>query len=205
MSTMVSDPRDYFSRFIPERDALLRAMETEAQREQIPIIGPVVGQLLYILARSAGARRVLELGTARGYSALWLARACSENNGRLVTIEGNPAHVEKARANVHRAGFQHCVECITGDAFEEMSAMPDGSFDFVFVDIDKVHYPRIPEPCAGLLAGGGMLVVDNIGFSEADSLNRSIAADKRFSSVLVYSLLPGHAPEHDGLCLALRS
>jgi predicted O-methyltransferase YrrM len=70
MSDIVDNPEEYFGQFVPERDPLLIDLETEASREEIPITGPVVGELLYVLARATGAKRILELGTATGYSAI---------------------------------------------------------------------------------------------------------------------------------------
>ena len=82
MSRMIPDPEGYFRKFVPSRDSLLLEMEEEARQEGIPIVGPVVGELLYILVCASGAVQILELGTATGYSAIYLARACDELNGR---------------------------------------------------------------------------------------------------------------------------
>ncbi len=76
MSNIVDQPEHYFRQFIPKREELLIELEAEAEREDIPITGPVVGELLCILACAAKARRILELGTATGYSAIFLAKAC---------------------------------------------------------------------------------------------------------------------------------
>ena len=84
MSELVDHPEAYFRRFLPARDRLLLELEKEAEREEIPIVGPVVGELLHILAKAVQAERILELGTATGYSTIFLARALS-TSGRLVT------------------------------------------------------------------------------------------------------------------------
>jgi hypothetical protein len=81
--SMIPDMENYFRGFIPRRDALLRELEEEAKRESIPIVGPVVGELLYILARMSGAKNILELGTATGYSGIYLARALAPG-GKIV-------------------------------------------------------------------------------------------------------------------------
>ena len=104
MSSVVSDPETYFRALIPDRSDLLRRLEAEADREAIPIVGPVVGLLLYILARSIGARRILELGTATGYSAIFLAEACRESGGKVITLEADPAMAARARRNAEAAG-----------------------------------------------------------------------------------------------------
>lgn len=87
MRVMIPEPEAYFSRRLPRRSPLLKRLEAQAEAEDIPIVGPVVGELLYIMARISRARRLLELGTATGYSAIYLAEACREVGGRLVTLE----------------------------------------------------------------------------------------------------------------------
>ena len=82
MTELVKNPEEYFKQFIPPRSALLKEMEEEAFREDIPIIGPVVGELLFILARLIRAERILELGTATGYSAIFLAEAFENLKGQ---------------------------------------------------------------------------------------------------------------------------
>ena len=87
MSKMIPNPEAYFRQLVPTRDALLMALEQEAEEEGIPIVGPVVGALLFILTRATQARQILELGTATGYSTIHLARACEALEGRVVTLE----------------------------------------------------------------------------------------------------------------------
>ena len=87
MSDIVDNPEEYFGQFVPDRDPLLSDLEAEARKEEIPIVGPVVGELLYVLVCATGARRILELGTASGYSAIFLARACRILNGTVMTLE----------------------------------------------------------------------------------------------------------------------
>ena len=86
MSAMMPDLEGYFRGLAPG-DALLQELEDEATREAIPIVGPVVGELLFVLARATGAARILELGTATGYSGIFLGRACAGITGRVITLE----------------------------------------------------------------------------------------------------------------------
>ena len=97
MSEMVENPEIYFSKHIPARDSLLIKLEEEARNENIPIVGPVVGELLFLLARITQAKRILELGTATGYSAIFLARACKTFDGKVVTLENNSEMVARAQ------------------------------------------------------------------------------------------------------------
>jgi len=115
---MIPSPEAYFGKFLPARDPLLQHMEQEAQRENIPIIGPVMGELLYLLTTLGQARRVLELGTATGYSTLFLARACRAFGGRVLTVESDPQMAARARANFQTADLADTIELRQGDALD---------------------------------------------------------------------------------------
>jgi caffeoyl-CoA O-methyltransferase len=203
MSELIKNPEKYFRRFIPKRSALLKELEEEALREDIPIIGPVVGELLFILARIIRAERILELGTATGYSAIFLAEAFENLKGQIITLENNPAMAARARTNFKRAGFDDQIKIRLGDAIEEMKKihMP---FDLIFMDIDKVDYDTALPYCCDLLRQNGLLVADNVGFEDADPFNTAIFSSNEFRPVSLFSFLPLHSPEKDGLCLALR-
>ena len=204
MSDMIQNPEAYFRQFVPARDVLLQELEDEARREDIPIVGPVVGELLYILARTTQAGRILELGTATGYSTIYFARACETHQGRVVTLEIDRDMAHRALANIKKAGLEHLVENRAGDALKEMAAL-QGPFDLIFLDIEKADYIRVLPDCGRLLRNGGLLVADNTGFKDADEFNRAIMNDPRWRAVNLLALLPLHSPEQDGLCLALRT
>ncbi|OQX27700.1 MAG: hypothetical protein BWK80_03990 [Desulfobacteraceae bacterium IS3] len=203
MSEMIPNLEEYFRQFVFSGDVLLSELETEAREEQIPIIGPLVGELLYILAAATKARRILELGTATGYSGIYLAKACEISDGKLVTLEKSPGLAKRAQVNFEKAGLAHRVEIRMGDASDEMKMMKD-SFDFIFLDIDKEYYLGVLGECQRLLRKGGLLVADNVGFKDADAFNRAISERREWRSVKLLSFLPFHSPEKDGLCLALR-
>jgi len=204
MSKMHPDLKEYFRQFVPSRDPLLLELEEEAHREEIPIIGPVVGDLLHLLARVTQTRQILELGTATGYSAIYLARACETLDGRLVTLEMEQTLAARARTNFQRAGLEHRIDLIVGNALDEMSTM-NGPFDLISLDIDKEFYLDVLTDCRRLLKKGGLFVVDNVGFEEADNFNRAIFNSPEWETVHLLSFLPLHSPEHDGLCLATRT
>jgi predicted O-methyltransferase YrrM len=203
MSVLIKNPEKYFKQFIPPRSALLKELEEEAVLEDIPIIGPVVGELLFILAKIVRAERILELGTATGYSAIFLAEAFENLKGQIVTIENDPAMAARAGKNFKRAGFDHQIEIRVGDAIEEMKKIP-ASFDLIFMDIDKIDYDRALPHCSYLLRKNGLLVADNVGFEDADAFNTAIFSSQEWRTVSLFSFLPLHSPEKDGLCLALR-
>ncbi len=203
MPPIMENPETYFRQFIAPRSALLKELEEEARREKIPIIGPVVGELLFILAKIIRAEKILELGTATGYSAIFLSEAFENSKGRVITLENDSAMAERARKNVQRAGFEKQVEIRLGDALELMGTIQP-FFDMIFMDIDKADYIRALPHCSRLLRTNGLLVADNVGFEDAEPFNASIYASKEFRSVSLFSFLPFHSPENDGICFALR-
>jgi predicted O-methyltransferase YrrM len=200
---MLENPEAYFKKFIHPRDELLTTLEEEAEREDIPIIGPLVGELLSILARVTRATSILELGTATGYSAIFLARGCEAAKGRVISLESNPDMAIRAKLNIHKAGFANRVEVRVGDAMKEIKKMQT-FFDLIFMDIEKNYYIRALPDCHRLLKPGGLLVADNVAFKDADDFNHTIFNHPGWQSVNLYSFLPLHSPEHDGLCLAVR-
>jgi caffeoyl-CoA O-methyltransferase len=200
---MIADLEGHFRELVPGRDDLLLALEQEAREEGIPIVGPVVGHLLYLLVCAGKARSVLELGTATGYSAIFLGRACRENGGRLTTLEWDPDLAERARVNLRRAGLSTVVEVQVGSALEWLEP-GEGPYDLIFMDLDKEYYLPALAPCRRLLRPGGLLIVDNIGFRGAEPFNRKISSDPDWLSIPLLAFLPGHAPEQDGVMIALR-
>ena len=200
---MIPDLEAYFQNFLPPRTELLRRLEAEADQERIPIVGPVVGELLFILARAMGARRILELGTATGYSAICLAQAVAPESGQVVTLEADPAMAQRARNNIATAGLSDRVEVKIGDAQNLMAAL-NGPFDLVFMDIDKEGYLPALAGCHRLLRLGGLLVVDNTGFQGAADFNQALLTDRRWRAVNLLTMLPQHSPEKDGLALAVK-
>jgi predicted O-methyltransferase YrrM len=203
MSSVVDDPETYFRQWVRSDDPLLRELEEEARIENIPIVGPLVGELLFVLARATRAESILEMGTATGYSAVFLARACALNGGVLVSLEQDSGMASRAQKNIERAGLAKHARVLCADALMEISRMT-GPFDLVFIDIEKADYVRVLPDCHRLLRPGGLLVADNIGFKAADAFNRSVFDNRSWRSVSLFAFLPGHSPERDGLCLALR-
>jgi predicted O-methyltransferase YrrM len=149
----------YVESLIPPRDRVMREMEALARREGIPIVGPVVGRLFHQLALVAGARRVMELGSAIGYSTMWWARAVGPR-GKVWYTDASPANAHDARVFLKRGGVLGRVEIMVGDALESMARVK-GRFDIVFCDIDKPDYPDAFRAAMRRLRRGGLLVADN--------------------------------------------
>lgn len=203
MSKIVDDPENYFRNLIPPRDELMVELELQAEAENIPIIGPVLGELLYILVAATKAKKILELGTATGYSAIYLARACEAVKGLVTTIENNRDMADRAEQNFQQAGVSDRTDIRVGDAVSLVSQL-QGNVDFIFLDIEKQEYVKLLGDCHRLLSPGGLLVADNVGFKDADDFNRTIAGHSEWRSISLFSFLPLHSPENDALCLALR-
>lgn len=204
MSEMMPNLEERFRRLLPPRDELLRELEEEALRDGVPIVGPVVGQLLGILARLSGPGLIIELGSATGYSAVWLARACAETGGRLLSLEFDPALADRARETLARSGAAAHAEVRTGDALEVLAAL-DEPCRMIFLDIEKEDYVRALPAGERLVEPGGLLVADNTGFAGAETFIEAVESSPAWRTVHLLARLPLHSPELDGLTIAQRA
>ena len=195
----------------PVKEALAAAVE-ESRRAGLPEIqiSPSGGRLLGLLAEISGARRILEIGTLGGYSAIHLARALPAD-GFLVSLEINDRHAEVARKNVERAGFSEKVEVRVGDAGELLRALPaDEPFDLTFIDADKEGYPEYLQEALRLSRPGALIVADNAirGGSVLDPEDDSARATRRFNAMLSEderlsaTIIPSIRARIDGLAVA---
>jgi predicted O-methyltransferase YrrM len=119
------------------------------------------GRFLRFLVVSTGAKTVLEIGGANGYSAIWIGLGLRETGGRLVTIEYDPARAKDAEANIKAAGLSDIVRVVPGDAFKAIPGLP-GTFDFVFLDAWKKDYQRFFDLVFPRLDSGGLFVAHNV-------------------------------------------
>jgi len=127
-------------------------------------VSPAQGKLLHLLARIAGARRILEIGTLGAYSTIWMARALPVD-GRVVSLEFNPHHAQVARANIERAGLGSMIEVRTGAALEtlpHLAAEGAGPFDLIFIDADKPNNPGYLDWALKLARPGTVIICDNV-------------------------------------------
>ena len=183
---------DYASELLAPHDEALEAAIAASESAGLPAIqvSPPQGKLLALLAKSIGARTALEFGTLGGYSTIWLGRALPDN-GRLITLEADPAYADVARANVERAGIGALVEVRVGPALETLPKLEVegvGPFDLVFIDADKVNTPSYFAWSLERTRPGGLIVADNVvrGGALVDEANEdpAIAAQRRFHEML---------------------
>jgi len=156
----------YYEALLEPPDPVLEAALRASAAAGLPDIqvSPLQGKLLQLLAKAVRARRILEIGTLGGYSAIWLGRAL-DPGGRLVTLELEPAHAAVARANLLRAGLSDRVEVRVGPAQETLPALAKekgAPFDLVFIDADKPAYPEYLEWAVRLSHEGTVIVADNV-------------------------------------------
>lgn len=163
MTLLLAGLDDYLLSLLPPREEVLARMEEEARRRRIPVVGPAVGRLLAQYARLMGARRVFELGSAIGYSTLWLAHAVGPE-GRVFYTDGSEENAAEARRSFEDAGVAERVTVLTGDALSCLDAT-DGEFDLIFNDVDKEGYPDVVRRAVPRLRRGGLLICDNVLWS----------------------------------------
>src|SRR6202451_218403 len=129
----------YLAGLVPKRDAVISDMERYAKQHDVPIIGPVVARTIYQLARISGAKRIFEMGSAIGYSTIWLARAAGPG-AEVYYTDGDPARARDAQDYFHRAGVTNRIRVQVGDAVEALRKAK-GTFDVIFCDVNKPQYP----------------------------------------------------------------
>jgi predicted O-methyltransferase YrrM len=125
-------------------------------------VEPETAELLGVLIRAAGARRILELGTSNGYSTIWLADAAQATGGRVLSVDVDAGRTEAARANLAAAGLGDSVELRTEDAAATLAGSADGAWEFVFLDAERPAYTAYLPDLVRTLAPGGVLAVDNV-------------------------------------------
>ncbi|GAB7386481.1 O-methyltransferase [Bacillaceae bacterium] len=201
---------DYLSRFVPERTPLLQRLEREAQEEKIPIVDLQTIRLIRMLLLAHRPCRILEIGTAIGYSTIWLADAAP--HARITTIEINHENINRALANFAEAGVRDRIEIIEGDAGE---GLPDHySFDFIFIDAGKMEYRKYVELYLPHLKPGGLIVCDNVLFkglvvgeaSDNERVRAMADSVKMFNEYLAAhpELETCFVPIGDGLSISIR-
>ena len=199
----------YLYDILPKRDPVLAEMERYAKKHDIPIIGPAVGRMIYLLAQISGARRIFEMGSASGYSTIWLARAAGPD-AEVYYTDGDSANAKRACGYFQRAGVNERIQTLTGDAVELIDSVP-GEFDLIFIDVNKHQYPAALRKALPRLRNEGLLITDNVLWSgrvarrapAKDAATRGVQEFNR----MVYSssvLFPVIIPLRDGVAVCRK-
>jgi predicted O-methyltransferase YrrM len=180
----------------PEVTRLLQQIKT-ADTEQLAV-SEEDGHFLRVMVAATGARRILEIGGAYGYSAIWIGLGLRETGGRLTSIEFDPARAKLAAANVRSAGLSDIVTVVPGDAFSEVPKM-SGAFDLVFVDAWKRDYKRFLDLLLPRLAPRGLFLAHNV-VNKQDEMRDFLAAIKNDPRLLTTIV----APSGEGISVSYK-
>lgn len=153
------DVEEYLYSLLPKRDPVISEMEEYADANRVPIIGPAVGRLMALLVQVSGSKRIFEMGSAIGYSTIWLARAAGPK-AQVFYTDGNPENARRAQDYFRKAGVAKRIHVQTGEAMALLKKTP-GKFDFIFNDVDKHQYPDAMRAALPKLKKGGLFVTDN--------------------------------------------
>ena len=206
---------EYIERLFVPRDSALEQGLTDAEQAGLTAISvsPSEGKLLYLIAKMAGAKRVLEIGTLGGYSTTWLARALPAG-GRVVTLELEQRHADVARRNVDRAGVGERIEIRVGpaaDTLRDMIERGEAPFDLIFIDAEKKGYVEYLDLSIRLAHPGTLILADNVirramaptpGDEDSRGIlefNEAVAAHSRLESLI----LPIIRENLDGLSISI--
>src|SRR5277367_4868408 len=198
----------YLAEVVPPRDAVVADMERYAREHNVPIIGPECGRLLDLLTQISGAKRIFEIGSAIGYSAIWFARAAGPQ-AEIYFTDSDPKNAEMARENFKKAGISDRIRILLGDAVDLIDTV-SGEFDIILIDVFKHQYPAALKKSLPRLKHGGLLITDNVLWSgkvtEApkDDQTRGVI---EFNS-MVYSskeLFPVIVPLRDGVAICRKA
>lgn len=199
----VSDAlQKYMDGLVPPRDKVLARMEDEAHRENIPIVDTHEGQLLMLLVRLQGGRRILELGTATGYSGIWMLRGAER--GVLTTFEMDPERAARARANFTEAGYGEAATVIEENAVQGLEKLDD-KFDVCFIDLlnsfrSEEITRQVFDLCMERLEPGGLLMADN-ALRQGEILKPKSQQDR---NVATYNDLVARDARLEGIVIPIR-
>jgi predicted O-methyltransferase YrrM len=203
----------YIRKTIKKSDGMLKELEEFAEEHHVPIVHPEVARLLVVLGKMQKPKRILEVGTAIGYSAI-LFSTVLQPGGIIDTIERYELMAERAKDNIKRAGLENTINVIVGEASEVLECL-DKKYDMIFLDAAKGQYPEFFPHCLRLLSSGGLLISDNVlykGMVASDDLvvRRKKTIVKRLRDYLdslctAEELETSILPVGDGVALSYKS
>ncbi len=204
----VPEVEEYLYAMLPPRDEVLAEMEVEAGKNDIAIVGPAVARVLYQLAVISGAKKIFEMGSAIGYSAVWFARAAGPQ-AEVYFTDSDPKNVDLAKENFRKAGLTDRVHILLGDAVELIDTV-SGEFDIILIDVFKRQYPAALKKSLPRLKHGGLVIADNVLWSgkvtepAKDDDTRGVVEFNK----MVYSsseLFPVIVPLRDGVAVCCKA
>jgi predicted O-methyltransferase YrrM len=196
----------YIYNLLPESPGILSELEQVAKERHVPIVGPLVGRFLYILARASRARRVLEIGTAIGYSAIWFGLAVKQNKGTVITVEIDENIANEAKRNIGRAKLQGTIKVVNGNGLRVVPKLK-GKFDIVFIDESKENYPKYLEMSVNILNKNGLLIADNAlwnGEVVLDNRSEDALAIAKFNELIMKKMPSVIIPARDGVAIGIK-
>lgn len=203
------DVENYVYGLLPARSTVLEEMEEYAAQHDVPIIGPAVARLLALVVQISGAKRIFEMGSAIGYSTIWLAQAAGPK-AQIFYVDGDAKNAERAREYFRRAGVAKRIRIQVGNAIELVKKAP-GKFDLIFNDVNKHQYPDALKAGLPKLKRGGLLITDNTLWSgraarpalssDTDTLGVQEFNRLTYESKQLYSVL---LPLRDGVTLSRK-
>lgn len=213
MSGITYDYMDeYIKNLVPEEQGILKEIQDYAKNNSVPIVQKEVANLLKLLVNLKKPEKILELGTAIGYSSI-LMNISSNGNSKIITIDRDKSMIDIAEKNIIKAGLQDKIQIIEGDCLEVLENMED-KFDFIFIDAGKGHYNHFLPYCLKMLNTDGIIVADNVLFrgmvaSRELLIRRKITIVKRMQKYLDMvcndkNLITTVLPMGDGVAITKR-
>ncbi|QGU95283.1 methyltransferase domain-containing protein [Clostridium bovifaecis] len=203
---------DYIRSLIKSEVGILKELEDFAEKEHVPIVQKEVGNFLKFMVMSKKPKKILELGTAIGYSAILMSTA-SNNKCDITTIERDKGMIDIAKNNIIKYNFQDKINILEGDCLEVLSTLNE-KYDMIFMDAGKGHYSEFFPHCMRLLNDNGIIIADNVlfrGMVAADELvqRRKITIVKRMRNYLDMvsrdgDLITSVIPMGDGIAITTR-
>jgi len=181
--------QNYVNQLIPKSEGILAELEGYAKENHVPIITPDVAAFLSILIKSTNAKKILEIGTAIGYSAILMGRAAGDNF-KITTIEKNQEMIDLASKNIKASGYDNNINILSGDASEILQSIDD-NYDMIFIDAAKGQYMDFLRLSFDKLKIGGLFICDNVLFrgmvaERSLLIRRKITIVKRLKRFLSY-------------------
>ncbi len=207
MGILMDGLHGYMLDLLKDRDTVLLEMESYAKEHDFPIIGPLVGRLLMQYAEMINAKRILELGSGYGYSAIWFAKTTSDD-AEIICTDTSEENKNMAISYFKRMAMTN-IEFIVGDALKVITQL-EGKFDIIYNDIDKEEYPLAFKLSIPKLRKGGLLITDNaLWYGRVIESNPKRESTKgvleynklAFSDARVFSTI---IPIRDGICVSIK-